>query len=402
MGVTVHESGFLDMSQTRALVQHRMEELDKKPDIETWDELANLTDNLYLRIFAMSTLFWVMGTIFLCIWHTVQHARGVTSWYEHPKRDNTLFVLGLPAAYCYMSFKSVHHILQAVLNEPIGLDNITSWKERMVIYLEMWESCFMVGDFYEAMAMYIFAALTLKVIREKVELIGAQADARRHRVRPSRRSTSEIELCKIRSYTTNRLTHALQSLTTIGIKYFCVSCFCQAFYYLVKTSRDYVGVGRPMSEATDSKIQNIFTGMGTISSCAAIENIIVVEHSFGKSHLKAFSPAKKFWSVKVLVSFAFLQRLALEWLPFSYKSELKQKLFFSCLICCECFFIAIGHGTAWRPDEPWYGNEESGESDESELAETGNGEVELASVDLKEISGGDRVELRRDSKMMHW
>merc|ERR1712032_853128 len=99
---------------------------------------------------------------------------------------------------------------------------------------------------------------------------------------------------------------------------------------------------------------NIFTGMGTIASFAAIENIIVVEHSFGETFLRAFSPARKFWSAKVLVSLSFMQKSLLLCPPFSSWTETKQNLLFSSLITFECFLIAFFHFIAWRHDEDWY------------------------------------------------
>merc|ERR1712228_471387 len=110
----------------------------------------------------------------------------------------------------------------------------------------------------------------------------------------------------------------------------------------------------PVTEKQDTAIGNVFTGMGTIASFAAIENIIVVEHAFGETFLSAFSPARKFWSAKVLVSLSFMQKIVLSCPPFLYWSETKQNLLFSSVICFECFLIAIFHMLAWQHQESWY------------------------------------------------
>ena len=61
---------------------------------------------------------------------------------------------------------------------------------------------------------------------------------------------------------------------------------------------------------------------GFIASTEAISNVVTVERTF-HAHLTEFRPSPKFWSVKVLVSIAFLQETALYLTSYS---DLQQRL----------------------------------------------------------------------------
>lgn len=153
------------------------------------------------------------------------------------------------------------------------------------------------------------------------------------------------------------LAHSLHGLTLIGIRYFCISCTLQAAYSLTTIGLKYLNFNVPITKDQDKMMGIFFLGTGTIASFAAIENIIIVEHAFGHSLLKAFSPVQKFWSAKVLVSLCFLQKSLLLLPPFSYWSGTQQNLLFSSLITFECFVIALFHRHAWDHTEQWYGKD---------------------------------------------
>merc|ERR1712125_317011 len=71
--------------------------------------------------------------------------------------------------------------------------------------------------------------------------------------------------------------------------------------------------------------------------------------------LESFGPFWKFWGTKILVSIAFLQSIAVSVLPpFSMWSEIRQNLFYSSLLCLQCFFVSVFHAFAWPASESWY------------------------------------------------
>merc|ERR1712183_916705 len=105
----------------------------------------------------------------------------------------------------------------------------------------------------------------------------------------------------------------------------------------------------------DHNIHHVFVGMGLVASSAAIGNIVQVE-SVLHQELEEFRPFWKFWGTKILVSFAFFQKVlvALPIPPFHNMSEYHSKLFYSTLLCYECLFVIMLHMYACAPKEVWY------------------------------------------------
>jgi len=267
------------------------------------------------------------------------------------KRDETILVLGLPMVYGLMAFKAVVHMWQVVTNHSLGIESNKNWVERKDFLFRMYESAFMVGDVYESAALYVFAYITLRVIKRQVKDIVTKANEAASRSSLKTQAT-EREL----GVTTHDLMENLAAETISGIMYFCVSCIVQAAYTLIVTGAAYYNhpIWSLSSPSTASKAHYFFLGMGTVASCAAIQNIITIEHSFGEKFLGSFSPNKKFWSAKVLVSIAFIQTLLLDLPPFNAWPKTKQNLLYSSMICFECFLIALFHCIAWYHSETWY------------------------------------------------
>merc|ERR1711865_1155191 len=71
--------------------------------------------------------------------------------------------------------------------------------------------------------------------------------------------------------------------------------------------------------------------------------------------LEHFNPFLKFWGTNVLVSLAFLQTILLMFVPgLNTMSTTKQNLFYSSMLCIECFLVSVLSVFSWKADEEWY------------------------------------------------
>merc|ERR1719324_220311 len=111
-----------------------------------------------------------------------------------------------------------------------------------------------------------------------------------------------------------------------------------------------------------TKVRFFFLGTGCVASTAAICNILQIERTF-HYELLHFKPFWKFWGTKVLVSIAFLQSMLflLPIPPFRYMSNVQANLTYSTLLCYECLGISLVHLYAWKADEQWYKDDDTGE-----------------------------------------
>jgi hypothetical protein len=336
MSHVLQPSGWLDDEQTKAVIQNAPGDID----MDVWTEEGSLEGYPALKWLGLTSPFWLVGTFVVCIYHTYAQSRACTAGLlAHPQRDETMTVLALPAVYCLMGFKALCHMWQIVVNYSMGIHQNTSFARRVEFYLGMYDSNFMVADVYEALALLIFAKLTLEIITRKV-----QEHQNAHA-----RASEEAEV-------QDEVLHIMTQQTVSGITLFCIACGVQAFYNLTVTSLEYFN--HPIEFLSSSEMKNkahyFFLGVGCVASAVAIQNILTVEHAFGEKFLSMFSPSKKFWSAKVLVSLAFMQTCVLFLPPFSSWSVTKQNILYSSLICIECFFISLFHLVAWHHSEEWY------------------------------------------------
>merc|ERR1740117_1395820 len=100
-------------------------------------------------------------------------------------------------------------------------------------------------------------------------------------------------------------------------------------------------------------LDNYLFGAGFATSCAAIGNVVSVELAF-ESFLEDMVPTPKFWSVKMLVSIAFLQKgvLAILSSAICLSSE-RVNLIYSTLMVYEVLLISIFCHYAWPAEQPW-------------------------------------------------
>merc|ERR1712226_1176367 len=93
----------------------------------------------------------------------------------------------------------------------------------------------------------------------------------------------------------------------------------------------------PSLEHAYITIEGYLYGACFLASCLGISTVIKLELNF-HHELDYFKPFWKFWSVKIMVSIAFLQKIALGFLP-----SFQLNLAYSALVCYELLGIALLH-----------------------------------------------------------
>lgn len=359
---------WLDPVLTRGLVQKREMELYERLEVapspmKEWDECCNLAGDEYLIYFAMSAPFWAIGSFVICLAHTFMHLRQakVTSQAAcNPRdrlmkynrdRDQAISVCILPAFYCLMALRGLLHVWLGIVNDTRGLEWIEGMTHRLKFRFELLESCFLVGDVYEAYALLLFANVTMNVIQQQGMDKLESAHAKLAMALNDQTLLSTLDDAHKQQ---EHFVASLHSTTVIGVMYFAFSCFTAAAYTLTIVSFKHMNSPLPIAHKTEEYLDAAIYGAGFVTSFAALQNIVVIEQAYGETLLHGYKPMQKFWSAKVLVSLVFMQKIILACPPFNTWSEAKQHLLYSAVMCFECFGIALFHIIAWAHNETWY------------------------------------------------
>lgn len=337
--------------------------------------LANFVPWMKPLIILMPIGLWV--NFFLNASQTTSHVAMIRRGEAPLKHDRAVQIIALPSVYAALvaaahvrMFKlAVDHGEPVLMHEghakfstePIGSILYAESTEAMVYTsLSKAETCFMVGDLYEAWALYQFLKLTLELIHGAI-------------IKQIEKAKDEKERAAARAFA---IAHdAVEDLAWMGVLSFLVVCLLQSGWslYLLFMANDTT-----LWLNYTSAIKQ-FRAAGTVASCAAIWNIHTVETKF-HFHLDTYFPLLKFITVKILVSFAFFQRgifsmlKGLEETSPGVVQQLVNKvpilgdvlgfttvqfeLFYSALLVQECLLVGIMHWWAWAATEEWYGDED--------------------------------------------
>lgn len=261
-------------------------------------------------------------------------------------------ILALPMVYGIMSLQGVVRMWGISANYVSRDHRFNTYKDRMEYHTDMFEAALMVGDIYESFALYMFGRIVMLVLKEH---IGAKQVASLKDLGPSgRTSTVLFELNK----SVGDLIDRMKALALLGIRLFCITCTLQAVYMLILTATEWeLGMAASKNVLKDSArddYTNIFYGAGFVASCAAIGNLVGIETGFHEE-LEGFGAFLKFWGTKVLVSIAYMQKIAIHIIPpFSSLTKTRQTLLYCSLLTLQCFIVSLVHLYAWRPQEKWY------------------------------------------------
>jgi len=266
--------------------------------------------------------------------------------------DRAVQIILLPPIYGIMAMSSLTRMYAYIGSEahPYSSDN----KESLHRSLSRSETCFWVGDLYEAWALYQFGWLVLDVLDQTI-IAGEES--------PNIETKSAAHGLR-RSY------GAVKRLAWLGVFSFLVVCVAEAGWSLwlltFETSMTAKGFDQSMSK---------FVVAGFLASGVAIYNVFVVEEEY-KDTMKSFHPRLKFFTVKILVTFAFMQRGIFKiwaWvgtlMPHGMRKWVDKtpflgdvmnmpaaqfEMFYAALIITECFLVCMMHYWAWHSEEDWY------------------------------------------------
>jgi hypothetical protein len=353
-------TSWLDPDVTRSFVHDRMIDDARFGENVTsayssWQNEACLDGNEFTRWFSISAPLWLMATFSICAYHTWLHVRqikhskrwGKRGLIDAPLHHKTILILALPLFYGLMSCMSVRRVWQVIINHvgQTTVHRFSTFKQRSAFLLQMYESNFMVGDVYETYALVTFGQLIMTVLKGEFAKLSGEEEQ------------TDLSL---------KLQTSIEGLTISGVQLFCGTCLIQGSYSLVVTSMGWMGLGDHwfgtdpdnlgyfQQPEMQSYTSALFQGMGLVSSCAAISNIMKVEGAY-EEFLGEFRSSVKFWGTKILVSLAFLQLLVLKLIPpFNTWKETRVHLLYSSLLCVECFAISLLHCIAWGAHETWY------------------------------------------------
>ena len=312
----LNHTAFLDSATTRTAAMD-----GPAIDMEAWEAEASLQGYPWLIWFSLSMPVWMLLNVIVCASHTVQHLKLCRKGglLRHPQHDMTVCLLALPAIYGMMSLRGVMDVLLVVTNAPpTGFEALgdASWDELTELAWEAYEVNFMVADLYESVALLAFARITMRLLQAKVTALQNQEihkvlnvanelSARLAAVPHSPEAAEEEgvadsigEAVKGGFERTHEVVDSLTAQTLNGMQYFNLSCCFQSIYFLLITSFEYLGAPIPhlSDPATKSMAKTFFLGLGTMSSCAAIHSLMILEHDYGHKYLQGFNCATKFWS----------------------------------------------------------------------------------------------------------
>jgi hypothetical protein len=293
---------------------------------------------------------------------TLQHVNEIRLNKAVLKHDRVVQIIALPAVYGVMAMSSLarmYEFLTVQQHTAIrgfhGNASLVPPREEDTeleqLFISKSETCFWVGDLYEAWALYLFGLLTLDLIKESLNRRLQGTDTERHEA--------------VVAYV------AVEKIAWLGVTLFLVFCIVQAgwaLYLLTFTDTTYDLFNTRMSQ---------FKAAGMVASVGAIYNVHTVESTF-HLELENYRPLLKFITVKIIVSFAFFQRQTItvlseiqDTLPGMVQSIVKAlpilgdliemsdvhfELFYDALILYECILISALHWYGWSPYEEWYLN----------------------------------------------
>lgn len=347
-----------------------------------WDKMPSWLPGLIL----VQPGFVIANTL-LSAYCTFDHVERIREESAVQRHDRAVQIILLPAVYSTMAYSCTVRIYEMLGNfkDPYAL----SEKKTLDLSLARGSACFFVGDLYEAWALYQFLKLTLEVIKTNLE-IRMNKDSGQDAVDAAK---AEEDASKARGAIASH--EAVVSLAWLGLVAFLLICVAEAGFSLCMLTFE-----SGITAAAYNKAMSMFSLAGFLYSCVAIYNVAVVETSF-HDDLEGYSPVYKFITVKILVTFAFVQKgffngigIVASMLPKSVSNWIQHipflgdfvhfqpnqfQMFYSSLIIIECFVMAILHVMAWRADEAWYDQyDEHIENQDIENADKIKGNIENA------------------------
>mmetsp|Transcript_98724 Transcript_98724/g.240147 ORF Transcript_98724/g.240147 Transcript_98724/m.240147 type:complete len:432 (-) Transcript_98724:70-1365(-) len=309
---------------------------------------------------------------------TIQHVNEIRQDRAIVKHDRAIQIVVLPAVYGAMAMNSFARLYQLITQDGTateadvlallqGSNATASNQAKLEMYLSKSETCFWVGDLYEAWALFQFAKLTLELI---------QASVARMQLSPNPSERDKAAALAVAH-------SAVEAIAWLGVMLFFLVCILQAGWSV------YLLTFTGLSSDADWSQYSIRTGQfgaaGMVASAGAIYNVHIVESTF-HHYFESYRPLLKFITVKIIVSFAFFQKGIFHvlkafqsTLPGAARrvsnkvpllgtilqfSEVEFQLFYDSLMLYECVLICFLHWWGWSAYEDWYLDETIRDEDE--------------------------------------
>jgi len=319
----------------------------------SWDSVPG-----WLRLWVLICPIVCLVTLIASAIQTFRHVERIHEGSAVRWHDRAVQIILLPTVYGVMAMSSLTRMYNY-----IGATGQQQSDELLHLSLSRSETCFWVGDLYESWALYQFLRLVLEVLEGKI-IQGEE---------------SRIESERAMAHGRRRSYRAIDRLAWLGIVAFLAVCIAESGWSLWLLTFD-----KSISAKRFDQSMSKFVIAGFLASGVAIYNVFVVEEEYQKQ-LISFCPRLKFFTVKILVTFAFVQRGIFEicsWvgtlmprnvIKWVGKAPLlgdvmnmpaaQFEMFYAALIITECFLVCIAHYWAWNSEEDWY---EEGSKNEDE------------------------------------
>jgi len=315
-------------------------------------------------------------TYFLAFIQTGQHVNEIRRGSGTLKHDRAVQIIALPAVFGCTAMNALTKVFQGSagfdMEDHLASSSLlqlasvhpsgnTTAVDASQFYTAQVETCYQVGDLYEAWALYQFCKMTLEILKSSLEHIAKD----RHKTDERRVVASGLLVAH----------KSLADIAYTGVIMFLVVCCAQAgwsLYLLTFTN--------PEENWADYNSQmGRFQAAGLVTSMAAIYNLNTVEMEF-HAFFEGYGPLLKFLTVKLLLSLAYFQKGCVYVLqtvnrslpgllqnliatvPFirqlvSFKDS-EFYMFYSSLILYECVLGVFLHWFAWPSDESFYEEDE--------------------------------------------
>ncbi|CAK9026347.1 unnamed protein product [Durusdinium trenchii] len=348
----------------------------------------------WMKPLMLGTPFAAVVTYLLAFIQTGQHVNEIRKGQgtlKHAPRgglrvrseDRAVQIIALPAVFGCMAMNALTKMFEGAaqfnVEERLGVELLSLHRpanhtdeNATQFYLAQVETCYQVGDLYEAWALYQFCKMTLEILKSCLEKMAKE------QVQDERRSVASGLLVAHKS---------LADIAYTGVFMFLVVCCAEASWslYLLTFTNPEENWGAYNSQ------MGKFQAAGLVTSMAAIYNLNTVEMEF-HDYFESFTPLLKFLTVKILLSLAYFQKgcvyvlqtvnrslpnllqSVIAAVPFVKElvsmGDTEFYLFYSSLILYECVLGVFFHWFAWPSDEQFYGFELEGtEAEKAPLLE---------------------------------
>lgn len=337
--------------------------------MDKWsDPCGTMEIHYMIRILVLLSPPCVVLALVISAIHTWKHLR-----YGKPWKKNSLFFLHhyaleiilLVPVFGFFALRSVAltvHLLEGRLptSEPSlnkdlligGNGSENSWEAYIEHVERLYDLNFTVANMYEARALF-------KLTSVMMEYIHLLQDRRGLLSHSCRRCSIKCPACHAENHQTisHTLMVPIKMMTMLGVQIFVWTNFIWCLYCV--GSEQVREMSPTFWQQINSKMRQLgsvdasVTGFTLCTSIIAILNLFIFEHDFTDA-LGGFRPKLKFWSGRLLVSLAFIQRCAINGIPLLipqfYLLHYQKQLVYACLICIEMLPVVLLQLVAWDAD----------------------------------------------------